>query len=205
MSEHYRAIAESLDDRATSYDQSGESAKHTAKMLREAATCIRILYRKEDVRRSIDACWEKICLAYQGDTAPCPTPCLHCHRIAKALAKPVSDQPYQASFVGPVGPKHHEPPPGPTEIASQLVEEWHKECFLLRRMGDWQLGELQRRIATAMVEYGKAINADDGTAKPAMDEGAKFAQEDIARERRYRDGSDCNNTEPYSSITREPM
>ncbi len=29
---------------------------------------------------------QKICLAYQGDTVPCATACLHCHRIARALS-----------------------------------------------------------------------------------------------------------------------
>lgn len=33
---------------------------------------------------------EKVCLAYQGDTVPCATPCLHCDRIARALQEPVS-------------------------------------------------------------------------------------------------------------------
>jgi hypothetical protein len=29
--------------------------------------------------------WQNICLAYQGDTRPCATPCLHCSRISAAL------------------------------------------------------------------------------------------------------------------------
>lgn len=31
------------------------------------------------------ALWETICLAYQGDTKACATPCLHCDRIAAAI------------------------------------------------------------------------------------------------------------------------
>ena len=30
--------------------------------------------------------WQRCCLAYQGDTVPCETACLHCHRMAEVVA-----------------------------------------------------------------------------------------------------------------------
>ncbi len=35
--------------------------------------------------------WRSICLAYQGDSKPCATPCLHCARIETALMPKPSD------------------------------------------------------------------------------------------------------------------
>ena len=29
--------------------------------------------------------WQKCCLAYQGDTCPCDTPCNHCALMAKVV------------------------------------------------------------------------------------------------------------------------
>lgn len=47
-------------------------------------------------------------------------------------------------------PMRADKPFDPNEIAANLVEAWHKEFFGLR-ISDWKLGELQRRIATALV------------------------------------------------------
>ena len=38
---------------------------------------------RERCARSIS--WKQVCLAYQGDTQPCSTPCLHCSRIETVL------------------------------------------------------------------------------------------------------------------------
>lgn len=55
---------------------------------------------------------EKICLSYQGDTAPCATACLHCDRIAKALnidssaiLETVADAIDAARFAHPQNPR----------------------------------------------------------------------------------------------------
>lgn len=29
--------------------------------------------------------WQRCCLAYQGDTVPCETACLHCHRMGEVV------------------------------------------------------------------------------------------------------------------------
>jgi hypothetical protein len=58
---------------------------------REAAVEIEWL-RAEVERLKAAYRWQNICLAYQGDTQPCATPCRHCSRISAAL----ENKPYES-------------------------------------------------------------------------------------------------------------
>lgn len=70
---------------------------------------------------------------------------------------------------------------GATEIAAALTDAWHREFFTgtaSDRMNDWKLGELTRRIATALV--GEPVQRPE---QPR---------------RQHRDyGFDCNNTDTF--------
>lgn len=44
----------------------------------------------------ITADWQRCCLAYQGDSVPCDTGCLHCHRMAEVVA---SEREWAASLL----------------------------------------------------------------------------------------------------------
>ena len=53
----------------------------------EARGLCPLCQRIEIARLRASHSWQNICLAHQGDTQPCATPCLHCSRISAALER----------------------------------------------------------------------------------------------------------------------
>ena len=68
-------------------------ASHCLRTVRGCATSEQYTEAHERIVKAMTECmvakvaWQKICLAYQGDTKPCATACLHCHRIETALSQ----------------------------------------------------------------------------------------------------------------------